>query len=563
MGRKVAWAAAVLLTAIASAGLVGGQVGGQFLWWGSHEPIYIYGDEGFTYANGVMSGSGTAADPYVIEGWRVEAPNADYGIYVDHTTKHFVIRDCVFERARIAGVVFNTVRNGRLEGSQISLSDTAVYLLNSSSNVIEGNVIAESRYGVMMATLSRDNLIVGNSFFSNGLAARDPEGRNVWYDANGGNYWDEYDGVDADGDGFGDTPYYAIGDHKPLLTSPAQLTQVESAGPSYAGNLVAPDGSLVVTSQTPITLTSKDPGSGLAEIRYSIDGATWLTYTGPIYLAGADGPRRITYYGIDRLGNSEPKRTAPFLLDNHAPVTVLEVGEPKYVDGRGTWVTSATRLTLRRTQESTYGKTTTYYQVNEGPWLVYSTPFALVGEDGARAVTFYSRNASGVTEEPQTVILYKDDAPPTSRGAQASDPDAVSVSVGPAPTEAPTATVTAEPEAAATPSETVPPTSTPAQTAAAPSATVGGPAPATQTELAGAALGQTGSPGRALDGQEETPSDGVQTGSSTAYASVAVAEPQTASETVAPTAEGEPELPAADESGEADPDAETSLLPAP
>ena len=99
MGRKVGLAAAVLMIAVLSAGLVGGQVGdGGFLWWGTREPIYIYGNGDFTVENGVMSGRGTAADPYIIEGWRIDAPKADYGVTIDHTTAHFVIRDCVIER---------------------------------------------------------------------------------------------------------------------------------------------------------------------------------------------------------------------------------------------------------------------------------------------------------------------------------------------------------------------------------------------------------------------------------------------------------------------------------
>jgi len=418
MGRKVVWAMALVVTAVVSAGLVGGQVGG-FLWWGTREPIYIYGDDEFTYSNGVMSGSGAAADPYIIEGWNISPANADYGVYVDHTTSHFVIRDCVIGGARIAGVYFNSVENGRIERVQIFGSDTAIYLLNARDNRIAESVISECRYGVVMAAMSQENVITGNSFLGNGLAGYDPEHRNTWYEGKSGNYWSDYQGADLNKDGVGDEPYYPLEDLRPLMTSPVALTEVAPAGPSYAGNLVAPDGSLVVTSQTPITLVASDPGSGLAEIKYSIDGGPWTTYTGAVLLRGDDGPRKVAYYGIDRLGNAEPKKTVSFLLDNHSPQTVMEIGDPKFADSRGTWITSATRITLRRTQESTYGRTQTYYRINDGAWLTYSTPFHMTGEDGARAVSFYSRNASGVVEAVQTKIVMKDDAPPTSRGARA------------------------------------------------------------------------------------------------------------------------------------------------
>lgn len=436
MGRKVGLAAGIILIAVLSVVLVGGQIGGGFLWWGNREPIYIYGDDDFTYGNGVMSGSGTATDPYIIEGWRIDAPNAEYGIYIDHTTRHFVIRDCVVERARTAGIYFNTVRNGRIESVQVSLSNNAVYFLNATDNVLAGSVIAKCRLGVVMAAESRDNVIVGNAFIDNGMSGHDPQRRNRWYDEAGGNYWSDYAGVDDNGDGIGDDPYYPLRDSYPLMASPIEWTDVEPAGYTYAGNQVSPDGSLVVTSQTPITLSAVDPGSGLSEIRYSIDGGAWAAYAGPITLTGEDGPRKVTYYGIDNLGNEEAKTTVSFLLDNHPPETAIEIGEPRHVDERGTWITSSSRITLRREEESTHGVTKTFYRIDGGAWQRYSTPFVVFGYDGPHTVTFYSQNASGVTEPLQTVILIKDDAPPHTRGAQASSPAAIEVILGPPTSEA-------------------------------------------------------------------------------------------------------------------------------
>jgi len=204
MGRKVAGTAAAMIAVVLSVVLVGGQVGsGGFLWWGNHDPIYIYGNGDFTVENGVFSGNGTSDDPYIVEGWRIDQPQADYGIYIDHTTAHFVIRDCVIEAARQAGIYFNTVQNGRVEDTQIGLSDTAVYLLDSSFNTFERNVIAESKYGVVTAANSRDNIITGNSFLNNGINGHDPNRWNQWYLNHIGNYWSDYSGYDGNGDGIG------------------------------------------------------------------------------------------------------------------------------------------------------------------------------------------------------------------------------------------------------------------------------------------------------------------------------------------------------------------------
>ena len=421
MGRKVVLTTAAVLVVVLSVVLVGGQVGGGgYLWWGTREPIYIYGNDDFTIENGVMSGSGTVDDPYVIEGWRVDSPKADYGIYVDHTTAYFVIRDCVIERTRLAGIYFNTVRNGCVNGVQIGLADTAVYLLDSTQNVLAGNVIAESRYGVVMGANSKGNLVAGNAFLGNGMSAYDPNGWNLWYEPCRGNYWSDYRGDDHDGDGVGDAAYSRVYDRYPLIDPPVEWTRVAPAGLGFAGNRVTPDGALLVTSETPITLSSIDPGSGVAEIHYAVDGGEWRVYSGPIYLTGDDGPRKLIYYAIDHLGNVESKQTVSLFLDNHPPEAVPEVGEPTHADERGTWITSKSQITLRLVQSSTYGETRIYYRIDGGGWRQYSRPFTIEGPDGPRQVAFYAQNASGVVGSLKSIVLYKDDAAPSTRGGQAS-----------------------------------------------------------------------------------------------------------------------------------------------
>src|SRR2546427_4540831 len=57
-----------------------------------HSPIGIGGDTGFTAANGVTGGSGTASDPYIIAGWEINASPSFYAIAIANTRAPFVIR---------------------------------------------------------------------------------------------------------------------------------------------------------------------------------------------------------------------------------------------------------------------------------------------------------------------------------------------------------------------------------------------------------------------------------------------------------------------------------------
>lgn len=60
-----------------------------------HEPILITGDNDFIHTNGVVSGTGTSTDPYLISNWQIKNLTPGYAIKVDNSegkiTKFFKI----------------------------------------------------------------------------------------------------------------------------------------------------------------------------------------------------------------------------------------------------------------------------------------------------------------------------------------------------------------------------------------------------------------------------------------------------------------------------------------
>jgi len=201
-----------------------GQVDGGGRCWTDRETIYIHGNKGFTPQNGVTSGCGTKDAPYVIEGWRIITCGADFGVNIESTSAHFVIRNCVIEGAS-AGVRLLNASNGSIEGCLLLRNERGILLENSRFNGIVANLFAENRIGAELTLGSRDNTVTRNSFVLNARSAHDPGGRNLWYCGVVGNYWSDYEGADADCNGVGDRPYAApVVDRYPLVASPWQCT---------------------------------------------------------------------------------------------------------------------------------------------------------------------------------------------------------------------------------------------------------------------------------------------------------------------------------------------------
>jgi len=232
-----------------------------------HAAIVISNDYEFTVANGVCSGSGTLADPYVIENWTIDAGYDDYGIKIHGTTRAFIIRNVEISGAAKAAVYLSYVKNGRLEdctfegnwvGVTLNFSslnriegctfsnnmdgirfyfsssnqiltntfdkhEAAIWLDASDRNELLGNYISDGYTGVYLNLGSAENVIVGNAFVNNVRHAYtdDP---NVWDLDGEGNYWDGFSTLDANEDGIWDNPYPISNDgdqdNYPLKTHP-------------------------------------------------------------------------------------------------------------------------------------------------------------------------------------------------------------------------------------------------------------------------------------------------------------------------------------------------------
>jgi len=113
-----------------------------------HQPILINGNNGFTSANGVVQGSGSLQDPYLISGWDINSSSSN-GIAVGNTTANFAIRNVNVhsKTAAFIGVSIDHARYAALENSTIHGNSLGVWVNFSNNTVIDDNDVSSNNAG--------------------------------------------------------------------------------------------------------------------------------------------------------------------------------------------------------------------------------------------------------------------------------------------------------------------------------------------------------------------------------------------------------------------------------
>ncbi len=127
-----------------------------------HSPIAIVGDQEFTAENGVTGGSGTSADPYMIEGWEI-GPNEKYiSVLIMNTRAYFTVRNVHIVTADI-GISMSNVTHGRVENSVFYNTSIGVSMYHSDSCKVTLSTFELNQIGVLIsycdATQSKNTFI--------------------------------------------------------------------------------------------------------------------------------------------------------------------------------------------------------------------------------------------------------------------------------------------------------------------------------------------------------------------------------------------------------------------
>jgi parallel beta-helix repeat protein len=164
----------------------------------------------------------------------------NFGIYLQ-SSQHSLVLGNLIQNNTIHGIRLFDSNHHLLINNTLSENNNAIYLQNGCNfNIVANNtVVNNTGYGLFIS--SAVNNLFYNNYFDNV--------NNVFYPSNemnswniektagvnivggpylGGNYWSDYNGVDNDADGLGDTPHvinvYNNKDNHPLIKQPVELS---------------------------------------------------------------------------------------------------------------------------------------------------------------------------------------------------------------------------------------------------------------------------------------------------------------------------------------------------
>jgi len=129
----------------------------------------------------------------------------DYGITIYKSSNINVSESLVTNSEYGIGLQYSL--NNTITQCNITATEQfAFWLLDSDFNDIHSNSIVNN-YGGLWLAHSSNNSFHHNNFVNNSVQVYNGNSSSIWDDGFEGNYWSDYDGLDDDGDGIGDSSY--------------------------------------------------------------------------------------------------------------------------------------------------------------------------------------------------------------------------------------------------------------------------------------------------------------------------------------------------------------------
>jgi len=107
------------------------------------------------------------------------------------------------------GIMLRTIQDSLIEDNVVAGNNRGFFIYDAEYNVIRGNLVIANATGAHVWAGSIHNAVDANDFIQNRDQVRYVAARDEVWGLKQGNYWSNYAGWDAAGDGSGDVPYEA------------------------------------------------------------------------------------------------------------------------------------------------------------------------------------------------------------------------------------------------------------------------------------------------------------------------------------------------------------------
>src|SRR2546429_417135 len=167
--------------------------------------------------------------------------------------------------------------------------------------------------------------------------------------------------------------YYATDRSGNLEPAHTKTFTIDTAPPVASASLLGTVGANTwYVSNVTVRLDASDVTSGVAGIRYRIDGGPWQPYGGPFLLG--PGRHSVDVFAFDAAGLWSLSSTTKILIDVVGPMTVDGVSG---IAGENRWYVSDATVPVSAS-DSGSGVASTAYRLDGGAWVPYASPFSIL-----------------------------------------------------------------------------------------------------------------------------------------------------------------------------------------
>lgn len=168
------------------------------------------------------------------------------------------------------------------------------------------------------------------------------------------------------------------------------------------------------SGKSQLKLTAFDNKAGVKEIKYSINGGEYLTYTKPVFLSQSAGNIIIKTYAVDNVNNKSTSQTAnqkttiPY-IDLTGPALSHSFSGPKFSSRDTIFISSKTKIALKA-RDSESGLNRIEYSVDGASTATYNEAFT-IEEEGAHTISYVGYDNVENTSSAAIIIKVDNKGP--------------------------------------------------------------------------------------------------------------------------------------------------------